>query len=876
VRVRAIALLALLASLLTAAGAGAAARPAGNGKLSPRLGSIARSPALRGAAPGQQSRGVGLPPSGAGSLVHRGERITVEVRVGAGAAAATAGRLRAAGAGILDVSGRYGVVTAAVDPSDLRAVAGVSGVRGVTEVLAPLIAGANEGGGPGGFDTSLNTCQGSVTSEGDTQVRANALRSALDLDGAGVKVGALSDSYDRDLGDTRSAAEDVASGDLPGVGNPCGHASPVQVIDDGSAGGNDEGRAMLQIVHDLAPGANLAFATASTGSTAFATNIRRLEAIGSKVIVDDVTYFEEPFFQDGPVANAVNEVASRGVAYFSSAANNNLRIGANDPASWESPAFRDAGSCPGDVGAVQGETNCEDFDPAAGVDTMARIDVAAGRRLRIDLQWAQPWDGVTTDLDAWLIGGAGAVRASSQNDNVGTTQKPFEFLTYLNTTSATQSMFLVISRDEFAGDNASPRLKYSLLQNGGGVTGVEYATGQAGDVVGPTIFGHNGTSGAQSVAAVRYSSGGLEAYSSHGPVTLRFGPVTGTGPAAALATPEVLTKPDVAATDCGQTTFFTPTADPAVFRFCGTSAAAPHAAGVGALQLAGTPSASGGDATAAQRTTATRFGGFPATFIGGGLLNATSAALPPDLSVGAAPPALSNNATPTFTFAANRAASFSCAFEGAAEPCSSPFTPAPLGDGAHSFTVTATDPLGHSRTSAPAAFTIDTTAPDTFISSGPRSRTRDATPTVGFGSADPGARFECRFDAAPFAPCAGSATPARLHDGGHSFEARAIDVVGNADQTPAPRRFVVDTVRPRVRIRRHPAHTTRSRRATFKFRASEKVRRLECRVDRKRFRRCRTTKRLRVKVGRHRMQVRAIDRAGNRGRVAKFRWGVKP
>ena len=81
---------------------------------------------------------------------------------------------------------------------------------------------------------------------------------------------------------------------------------------------------MAQIVHDLAPGANLAFATAFNGMLDFADNIRALKAAGSKVIVDDVSYFDEPYFQDGPVSVAVNQVTNQGVTYFSSAANNNI------------------------------------------------------------------------------------------------------------------------------------------------------------------------------------------------------------------------------------------------------------------------------------------------------------------------------------------------------------------------------------------------------------------------------------------------------------------------------------------------------------------------------------------------------------------------
>jgi hypothetical protein len=94
---------------------------------------------------------------------------------------------------------------------------------------------------------------GRVTSQGDQAMSADVARATFGVDGTGVTVGVLSNSFNC-LG---GAVADVASDDL----------SPVTVIQElpNCSGGTDEGRAMLQLVHDVAPGASLAFATAFIG-----------------------------------------------------------------------------------------------------------------------------------------------------------------------------------------------------------------------------------------------------------------------------------------------------------------------------------------------------------------------------------------------------------------------------------------------------------------------------------------------------------------------------------------------------------------------------------------------------------------------------------
>ena len=101
----------------------------------------------------------------------------------------------------------------------------------------------------------MRSSVGSVTTRDDVAVQADAARTAFGVDGTGVTVGILSDAFDTG-GLGGSYAADIASGDLP---------DDVLILQEFSGVGIDEGRAMAQLVHDLAPGADLQFATAFEG-----------------------------------------------------------------------------------------------------------------------------------------------------------------------------------------------------------------------------------------------------------------------------------------------------------------------------------------------------------------------------------------------------------------------------------------------------------------------------------------------------------------------------------------------------------------------------------------------------------------------------------
>lgn len=699
-------LLVALAAAVPASALAASAPPAA-GALSPRLEELS-APGLAAASPTRQDRELSLPLRGPGSLQREGGAPVVEILLG-GRIGAGLERLRRAGAELLHLSNRYRTVTAAVPERALGAVADVERVRTVNEVLEPL---SGQTGGGSGASTSAACTPAGFTSEADTQLRAAQARSQFGVDGSGIEVGVLSDTYDRSATAARRASDDVASGDLPGPGNPCGRTTPVDVRDDGETIGSDEGRAMAQLVHDLAPGSRLSFATAFTSETAFADNIRDLRSAGADVIVDDVSYFSEPFFQDGPVSVAVNDVTSSGAVYYSSAGNSNSIVAGKNVSGWEAPSFRDSNSCP--LGLPAYATHCMDFDPGAGVDDAFEITVGANRTLRIALQWAEPRFGVETDIDAYLRNAAGVVVSApgGENDN-SATQQPFEFVSFENPLDSPQTLSLSINRYTGA---ASPRLKFIALGGSSTVVGWEYPTSAGGDLVGRTIFGHNGAANAISTAAVPYDNPNVvEGFSSRGPLSLYYAPVTGTSPAPVLATPQTLAKPDLSATDGVVTSFFPSGVGT---RFYGTSAAAPHAAAVAALQLDRNPFAGVAAVKSAQLTTADPVGSFGPGAAGAGLLDAVGA-------VGA----------------------------------------------------TATEPAPPSP--EPEIAPPDISGPTVEITAKPRKRTRRKIARFTFGTLESGASFECGLDGRALAPCS-SPKQARVGRGRHVFRVRPRDSAGNA------------------------------------------------------------------------------------------------
>ena len=407
---------------------------------------------------------------------------------------------------------------------------------------------------------------GSAENEAVIAMQADDISNTLNVTGTGVTIGVISDSYGCENNTNTTVAQDIASGDLP---------TTINLLEESDNCPNtiDEGRAMVQLIHDIAPGSDIAFHAAFNGGQAGLANAILALANDTQgnadIVVDDVAFRDEPFYQDGVVAQAVDQVVANGVAYFSSAGN-------SADQAYASP-FNDGATFNLDGALV----TAHDF---GGGDVFQLFTMPANSLAVISFQWANPYasatgsGGATTDLDV-LVFPAGTSNATFGNVDNNLGGDPASLFVIDNRGQPARLFEMLILR---RGGTAPPAMKYIFNSLQGPLpTFQEHVTNS------PTVFGHANAAGAIAVGAAFFEQTpefGVnpaipEPFTSLGGDPILFGgndqPIN-----------VVREQPKFLAPDGVSNTFFGQPAgvnQQGPFLFFGTSAAAPNLAALAAL-----------------------------------------------------------------------------------------------------------------------------------------------------------------------------------------------------------------------------------------------------------------------------------------------------
>lgn len=238
----------------------------------------------------------------------------------------------------------------------------------------------------------------------------------------------------------------------------------------------------------------------------------------------------------------------------------------------------------------------------------------------------------------------------------------------------------------------------------------------------------------------------------------------------------------------------------------------------------------------------------------------------PDTTVDGKPAAATAETSASFTYSSNETGvAFECSLDGASfAGCpTAGRTYSGLGSGPHTFRVRARDAAGNvDPTPAAYSWTIDSSAPDTSLDSGPSGPMASTSASFTFSS-EAGATFACRLDLGEWAPCTSPKSYSGLSQGPHTFAVRATDAFNNTDPSPATASFIVDTVAPTSTIDSGPAGLINDASPSYGF-GSEAGTTFQCRLDTGEWEACLSPKAYAaLPDGEHTFAVRALDAAGN-------------
>jgi len=231
-------------------------------------------------------------------------------------------------------------------------------------------------------------------------------------------------------------------------------------------------------------------------------------------------------------------------------------------------------------------------------------------------------------------------------------------------------------------------------------------------------------------------------------------------------------------------------------------------------------------------------------------------------------------ASAAFAFTANEQATFKCRLDsGTFGTCPSPKTYNNLPDGVRTFTLAAVDAAGNTSEEIGYSWRVETVLPVVTLIAQPGSPSNRSDASFSFTANKP-ATFECRLDAAPFAPCTSPKDYAGLADGSRTFTVRAIGAAGTGPETVYT--WSIDTVGPPSAITTKPSDPTNKRSAVFAFAANEQSATFQCKLDGGAFAACAPPQTYsNLPDGRHVFAVRAIDPVSNVGTETTYGWTIE-
>lgn len=540
----------------------------------------------------------------------------VSVRLDAAVTPAVLQAITACGAIVTASYPSWRTILVEATPAQLLPLAQVPGVDQVLPALAPWHH---------------------YTNQADAVIATDQVRTGFGVTGAGRTIGVISDS----IHDTAAVGTGTVTGTTPMAvlsgthPQVAGNLAPaIQVIDFGPGGGTDEGEAMLEEIYHLAPGASLAFASANTSQPAMAANLAALHAsAGATIVCDDVLFPDEPWFQDGPIAQAEDALRAAGVLAFSAAGNNGA-AGIIGPYVSIDPG----GSDPYPNGIPGTGAHFHNWGIGGATPSFLPVTIPAGVTLDFLLEWSQPYHsynlgaGSQADYDLYVYATPSVTASiltastSSQGTTGAPAGDPFEGCAYRNATGSPLTVYVAV--DHYQGVTDST-LRVLIAGDGA------YTAPAQAPFGGPTTVGHCTAAGAVAVAAVYWATPTtLEPYTSTGGWGATGVPFFYDTTGAPLpGAPQRRNKPELTAPDGVHTSVFgilIPGDSSGLPSFFGTSAATPNAAAAAALVWLAQPGLTSDgviahlEATATDITTAPASAG-PDAVSGYGLVNAYAA-----------------------------------------------------------------------------------------------------------------------------------------------------------------------------------------------------------------------------------------------------------